>query len=54
MKNATKKINEMLKGMAQTMIEGDSREWPPTCSILIYQPMRPEAREITEQAEESK
>lgn len=40
-----KKPNEVLKNMlnnvVSSMIDGDTREWPPTCTMFVYQPTRP-------------
>lgn len=40
-----KKINEVLLNMckraAKAMIEGETRDWPPECAFIIYQPERP-------------
>lgn len=41
MKNSGKIMKEILKRAMTTMVEGDTREWPPTCAFLIYQPERP-------------
>ena len=41
-------IKDVAKSLAETMMKGDEREWPPSCSFLIYQPVRPEAKRSTE------
>ena len=47
-----KKASEVLKGMlnnaVSAMIDGDTREWPPTCTMFVYQPMRPQMLKIEE------
>lgn len=44
MKTVQNHIKEVVKIMAATMMKADEREWPPSCSFLIYQPVRPEAK----------
>lgn len=46
MKKATETIKGMLSGLVSNMIEGDTREWPPTCAVIIYQPLRPYAKQL--------
>lgn len=41
MKNANEIINTVMRGLATAMLNNDPREWPPTCSLIIYQPQRP-------------
>lgn len=41
MKNANEIINTVMRGLATTMLNKDPREWPPTCTIIVYQPERP-------------
>ena len=40
MKNQSEK-RKAIKVMVQTMVEKETREWPPTCIGFIYQPQRP-------------
>ena len=37
-------IKNVASKLATVMIDGDSREWPPSCSFFVYQPMRPQAK----------
>ena len=46
MKKVTDVIKKMLSGLATTMIDGDTREWPPTCAVLLYHPVRPYAKDL--------
>ena len=41
MKNANEIIKSVMQGLASTMLNKDPREWPPTCTIFVYQPQRP-------------
>lgn len=34
-------INNATKAVVSNMLMQDAREWPPSCMILAYQPMRP-------------
>lgn len=34
-------INNTAKAVVSNMLVQDAREWPPSCMILAYQPMRP-------------
>lgn len=49
-KNIFEKITAKI---ANTMIDQDAREWPPTCSFFAYQPVHPTVR-MQETAEEAK
>lgn len=44
MEQLKSRIKEVAKCMAETMMKVDEREWPPSCSFLIYQPVRPEVK----------
>lgn len=35
------KLAEVTRKIVSGMAEDESREWPPTCLILAYQPIRP-------------
>ena len=41
MMNVKEIVKTVMSGLATTMIKNDPREWPPTCSMLVYQPERP-------------
>ena len=45
-------MKEKLKGVASKIVNGmltkDPREWPPECTFLIYQPVRPIEKNINE------
>lgn len=41
MKKYQKTINGIFKSIARTMMDKDTREWPPTCGAFLYQPSRP-------------
>lgn len=47
-------IKDIAKSLAETMMKGDEREWPPSCSFLIYQPVRPEAKRSNDGISKSK
>ena len=49
-KNKENRVASVVKKMVTSMIDGDAREWPPTCSILIYQPSRPNRTAVMEAA----
>lgn len=34
-------IKKTAKALVTKMVEHDTDEWPPTCIVLAYQPMRP-------------
>lgn len=34
-------INNSAKAFVSNMLMQDAEEWPPSCMILAYQPMRP-------------
>lgn len=44
MKTTQNHLKEVVTSMAATMMKVDEREWPPSCSFLIYQPIRPQTR----------
>lgn len=39
------KLQEIIQNAARDyiskMVDNDAREWPPTCMVFAYQPMRP-------------
>lgn len=35
------KMKKVMGVLAQKMIDHDTYEWPPVCSIITYQPTRP-------------
>lgn len=41
------KLKNATKALINRMVTQDSEEWPPTCLILAYQPVRPECKEDT-------
>lgn len=41
MKKLQEKINKTAKAFVSNMLMKDAEEWPPSCMILAYQPMRP-------------
>lgn len=47
-------LKDVAKSLAETMMKGDEREWPPSCSFLVYQPVRPEAKRNNENITETK
>lgn len=47
-------IKDLAKSLAETMMKGDEREWPPSCSFLVYQPVRPKAKRNNEDVSETK
>ena len=50
MTNATEKIKNLARNLATAMIDGESREWPPECPFVLYQPKRPNNGVDTEKA----
>lgn len=54
MKTILSYIKAIVSKMAAVMIDGDSREWPPSCSFFIYQPMRPQTKKNLSLPEEQK
>lgn len=34
-------VNNVLRSSFNKMIDGDTREWPPKCTVFVYQPQRP-------------
>lgn len=44
MKKTAETAKKKLSGLVSAMIDGDSREWPPTCAVIIHQPLRPYAQ----------
>lgn len=36
------RIHNVVRSMACNMVDQETREWPPKCLVLIYQPKRPE------------
>ena len=47
-------IKDAAKFLAESMMKGDEREWPPSCSFLVYQPVRPNAKRSNENVTKSK
>lgn len=41
-------ITKILSNVASAMIDRDTWEWPPQCTIFSYQPARPQRKENTE------
>ncbi len=39
-----KAINNLSKKLVTKMVDKEPREWPPTCILLSYQPVRPLAK----------
>ena len=37
-------VQQVAKKMVASAIDGEPREWPPSCGIFAYQPMRPERK----------
>lgn len=42
MKITQENIKNIARSIANTMIEGDAKEWPPECPFVLYQPHRPD------------
>lgn len=34
-------VSNALRSSFSKMIDGDTREWPPKCTVFVYQPQRP-------------
>lgn len=41
MSNYQEQIKNAAKALVANMVAQDAEEWPPTCIVLAYQPMRP-------------
>lgn len=41
MNNVKEIVKTVMRGLATAMLSNDPREWPPTCTMLVYQPERP-------------
>lgn len=41
MNSIQEKLKNATKMFVGKMVEQDAREWPPTCLIMAYQPVRP-------------
>jgi len=41
------KKNNLVKKAAETMIKDTRQEWPPRCTFLVYQPIRPKTEKKT-------
>ena len=41
MKNANEILKSVMRGVATARLDKDPREWPPTCTLIVYQPERP-------------
>ena len=39
--NSSRKGKTLVKYLITSMIERDTREWPPHCTTLLYHPVRP-------------
>lgn len=49
MNKLQEKIQSVASTLANSMVDKETREWPPACLFFTYQPMRPE----TEQKEDN-
>lgn len=36
-------VNTALRSSFSRMIDGETREWPPKCTMFAYQPQRPKS-----------
>lgn len=41
MKHMKEIAHDLLKTMINKMVEQEGDEWPPNCSMIMYQPERP-------------
>lgn len=41
-------VNNALRTSFSRMIDGETREWPPKCTMFIYQPQRPKIASRTD------
>ena len=46
MNKLQEKIQNAAKTLANNMVGKETREWPPQCFALVYQPMRPETKPV--------
>lgn len=47
-------LKNAIKRSVKTMMQQESDDWPPKCSILLYQPPRPKQKIATEEENKSK
>ena len=47
------KIQNAVKALANNMVDKETREWPPACLLLTYQPKRPDSQTNASVAEET-
>lgn len=50
MNKLQEKIKQVAKAKITEMVMQEPREWPPTCLMFAYQPVRPEIQEENNQA----
>ena len=41
-------LKDAIKHSVKTMLQQESDDWPPKCSIILYQPRRPKKHESIE------
>lgn len=46
-------VNNALRSSFIRMIDGDTREWPPKCTLFTYQPQRPKFTANTEKVSDA-
>lgn len=47
-------LKNAIKRSVKTMMQQESDDWPPKCSILLYQPPRPKQKIAAEEENKSK
>lgn len=45
MEKKSNMVSKLVASIVETMIEKDSREWPPICPFFTYHPERPQKKE---------
>lgn len=47
-------IKDAIKHSVKTMLQQESDDWPPKCSIILYQPPRPKSKITVTEKKKSK
>lgn len=46
-------VNNALRSSFNKMVDGETREWPPKCTVFTYQPHRPKNISNTENSSDA-
>lgn len=47
-------LKDAIKHSVKTMLQQESDDWPPKCSIILYQPIRPKKKNTSIEKDNSK